>query len=291
MKLDKKTKETLLLFQQSEITEHFVYKEFADSVKNKKNRELLLKISSDELNHYNIWKKYTKKDVPPIKWKILLYKVIVKIFGISFTAKLMEKNENSAERKYRNFIGKFKETELILKDENNHENSILSLIDEKRVKYISSMVLGLNDALVELSGTLAGLSFALRNNKLIGLVGIITGIAAAMSMSSAEYLAQRSESEEGKNPIVAAFFTGVAYILTVIVLVAPYLILKNYISALIWSISNGILALLLFSFFISVVKEKSFAKTSTEMFAINAIVIIISLIIGTLVRNFIGIDI
>lgn len=288
-KYSKDTIEMIKGFQQSEITEHYVYKEIANSIKGK-NKDILLKISNDELLHYNIWKKYTNEDVPPQKWKIVFYKLIVKLFGLSFAAKLMEKNENSAEQKYKDLVNEFKETDSILKDEYEHENAVLSMIEEKKVKYIGSMVLGLNDALVELSGTLAGLSLALRNSKLIGLAGIITGIAAAMSMASAEYLSQKSEDEKDKNPLLASFFTGIAYILTVIILVAPYLLLKYYIAALVFSIINGIIALTFFSFFISVVKDKSFKHTFFEMFAINSTVIFISFLVGIFVRKTFGID-
>ena len=54
------------------------------------------------------------------------------------------------------------------------------------------MVLGLNDALVELTGTLAGLTFALANARLVALAGIITGIAATLSMAASNYLAERA---------------------------------------------------------------------------------------------------
>ena len=46
------------------------------------------------------------------------------------------------------------------------------------------MVLGLNDALVELTGTIAGLTFVLTNTTLIAMAGIITGIAATLSMAA-----------------------------------------------------------------------------------------------------------
>jgi len=50
--------------------------------------------------------------------------------------------------------------------------------------------LGLNDALVEITGTLAGLSFALRVSQTVGIAGLITGVAASLSMAASEYLSQ-----------------------------------------------------------------------------------------------------
>lgn len=60
------------------------------------------------------------------------------------------------------------------------------LLDEERLRYTGSTVLGLNDALMELTGVLAGLTLALRDTKLIVLTGAITGIAAVLSMGVSE---------------------------------------------------------------------------------------------------------
>ena len=45
----------------------------------------------------------------------------------------------------------------IVEDEDKHEQELIDLIDEERLRYVGSIVLGLNDALVELTGALAGL--------------------------------------------------------------------------------------------------------------------------------------
>ena len=91
-------------------------------------------------------------------------------------------------------------------------------INEERLNYTGSIVLGLNDALVELTGTLAGLTFALQNTKLTALAGLITGIAASFSMAASEYLSQRSEGES-ERASTSALYTGVAYICTVALLI------------------------------------------------------------------------
>jgi len=73
------------------------------------------------------------------------------------------------------------------------------------------MVLGLNDALVELTGTLAGLTFALKNTRLIALSGLITGIAATLSMAASEYLSARTEQESSR-ALKSSLYTGGAYV-------------------------------------------------------------------------------
>ncbi len=280
---------TARYFQRTELTESIVYRILARLTKGK-NRKMLLRISSDEKKHYLIWKKYTKEDVLPMWWRIWMYGGLSCLFGLSFTGRLMEKNERRAEEKYKEFVGKVKEAEKILREEQEHEDLLLSLIDEKRLYYISSMVLGLNDALVELSGTLAGLSFALQNTRLVGLAGIITGVAASLSMASAEYLSQKADDHSKKNPLIASIFTGSSYIITVILLVFPYFVFDFYLYALVVSIFMGILSVIVFSFFVAVVKDKSFSSLFKEMIFLNGFVILVSFAVGIFARRFLGVD-
>ena len=107
------------------------------------------------------------------------------------------------------------------KKEEEHEKALISILDEDRLKYIGSMVLGLNDALVELTGSLAGFTFAMQNTKLIALSGLIIGISATFSMASSEFLSARSEGR--KDAFKSCLYTGIAYIITVILLILPYL--------------------------------------------------------------------
>ena len=78
------------------------------------------------------------------------------------------------------------EAKAIILEENQHETGLLQLLGEERLRYTGSMVLGLNDVLVELTGALAGLTLALQDTKLVALTGSITGIAAALSMGASE---------------------------------------------------------------------------------------------------------
>ena len=117
-----------------------------------------------------------------------------------------------------------------MQDEESHERQLISLIREDRLNYVGSMVLGLNDALVELTGTLAGLTFAFQNTQLIALSGMITGIAASLSMAVSEYLSTRTEG--GKDALTSSLYTGTAYIITVFLLILPYLFVSNYLVCL-----------------------------------------------------------
>jgi VIT1/CCC1 family predicted Fe2+/Mn2+ transporter len=279
----------LLKMQKNEITEHNIYKILSKWLKDEKNSEILLKISQDELSHYNILKSITKKDLKPNKFKIYLYLFLTKIFGFTFVLKLMEKGEDKAIENYIKVINNYPKINKILKDEKEHEQKLLNTLDEERLNYIGSMVLGLSDALVELTGTLAGLTFAFQNTKLISISGLITGIAAALSMAGSEYLSTKAESSE-RNPLKSAIITGITYIITVLVLVLPYLITQNYILALFLALLFAVILVVIFNFYISVAKDFEFNKRFLEMTIIIFSVSFISFLIGIFIKKVLGIN-
>jgi len=155
---------------------------------------------------------------------------------------------------------------------------------------VGSIVLGLNDALVELTGTLAGLTFALQNTKLIAVAGLITGIAASFSIAASEYLSTKAE-DGNANALASSIYTGIAYIFTVFVLILPYLIFSNYFVCLGMTMTFAVLVILFFNYYISVAKDLNFRKRFWEMFTISMGVAAFSFGIGYLIRMFIGIDI
>ena len=83
------------LFQKNEITEHIVYSRLAQKTKGN-NAEILEKISQDELNHYDEWKKYTETDIRPDKKTVIKYLILSAIFGLTFVMKIMESGEKKA---------------------------------------------------------------------------------------------------------------------------------------------------------------------------------------------------
>ena len=277
-------------FQRTEITEHHIYKRLAKTVKDPENSKVLNQIADDELQHYEDWKKYTQRDIKPSQWNIWKYYLISRIFGFTFGVKLMEKGESKAQANYAQLKGKIPDIEKWIHEEEIHEQKLLAMLDEERLRYAGSVVLGLNDALVELTGALAGLTLALQNVKLIALSGLITGIAASLSMAASEYLATRSEDTE-KHPVRAAIYTGIAYIITVTLLVLPYLLFENYILDLIITLTIGVLIIAVFNYYISVAKDEPFRKSFLEMAGLSLGVATFSFIIGYFIRQWLGVDI
>jgi len=288
--LDEETKNIILTAQRNEITEHFIYEKLSQSTKDPHNRNILERISSDELNHYNFWKKYTQENVKPDKLKIWKYFLISRIFGLTFGIKLMERGEEQAQVTYGKISRFVPDAKSVVKDEDKHEKQLINMIDEDRLRYVGSMVLGLNDALVELTGALAGLTLALQNTRLIAMTGLITGIAASLSMAASEYLSTKSEAG-AKNPFKASAYTGSVYILTVLFLIFPYLIFTNFYFCLGFTILNAIIVIFIFTFYISVAKDTSFRNRFFEMALISLGIAALTFGIGFLIRIFLNVEI
>lgn len=288
--MTKKLAKEIINAQRAEITEQIVYVRLAHSIREGHNKRLLRRIAAEEGEHYLFWKGYTKEDVHPYRWKIWGYLIIARIFGITFALKLMERGEGKARLSYRMIARHIPSAKKIMKEEEAHEESLLALIDEERMKYVGSMVLGLNDAIIELTGVLAGLTLALRNTRLIAMVGFITGIAASLSMGASEYLSIKTE----QGPLVptkASLYTGSTYILTVLFLISPYLVLADYYVALLVMLSAAVVVICFFTFYISVARDVPFVKRFAEMAGISLGVAALSFTIGYIVRMTCKVDV
>jgi len=285
---DKELKDKLLTVQRNELTEHFVYDRLSQLVKDSHNKGILKRISADELKHYNFWKQHTQEDVKPDKLSMWKYVLISRILGMTFGLKLMEKGEESAQVIYDEISEAIPMAESIVADEDEHERQLLNLIDEERLRYIGAMVLGLNDALVELTGALAGLTLVLQHARLVAMAGLITGIAASLSMAASEYLSTKTE-EDGKNPIKASVYTGSAYILTVLFLIFPYLLLTNLYLSLGFTIMNALVVIFIFTLYISIAKDVVFWRRFLEMALISLGIAVFTFVIGMLVKIFLNI--
>ena len=290
MSISEEIRNNLLVYQRNEITEHQIYTRLARRISSSENSTILKKIAHEELQHYRVWKSYTGRDVSPDRLKIWFYCVISMVFGYTFGVKLMERGEDNAKDNYAQLTGVIDEAEDILHEENEHEEALIQLLDEERLQYTGSMVLGLNDALVELTGALAGFTLALQDTRLIALTGSITGIAAALSMAASEYLSTKAE-ETDKNPLKASAYTGAAYIVTVLVLIMPYLIFSNYYICLGFTLSAAVLIIAFFNYYISVAKDLPFKSRFLEMAGLSICVAGISFFIGFLMRTILGVDV
>jgi len=290
MSINQEVYEQLVLYQRDELTGHHIYKRLAQNIKSPENRRIVEQIAADELEHYDQWKSYTQREIKPDRMKIWLYYLASRILGFTFGVKLLERGEHDAQEEYDTLKAWIPEAETIMLEEHEHEEALIAMLDEEKLRYAGSMVLGLNDALVELTGTLAGLTLAFQNTRLIALSGTITGIAAALSMGASEYLSTKSE-ETDKDPLKASLYTGAAYIVTVLLLILPYLLLQNYYAALAVTLIAGVAIIAVFNYYIAVAKDEPFKRRFLEMAGLSLGVAGLSFVVGLVVREVFGVEI
>ena len=276
--------------QQNELTESVIYEKIARFAKGEENKQTLLRLAREERAHYEIWKNYTGISMKPEKGKVFKFTMIARILGFTFAVKLMERGEGHAQEEYASLAQEVEESTHIRQQEEEHEHALLGMLDEERLQYVGSMVLGLNDALVELTGSLAGFTFAMQNTRLIALSGLIIGISATFSMASSEFLAARSEGRS--DALKSCTYTGIAYLITVIALILPYLIFSNtqYLLALVCMLAVVVLIIAGFTYYTSVAQDQPFKSRFWEMALISIGVAVVSFFVGVLAKRFLGVD-
>lgn len=287
--MDNHTLQQLRKAQKNEITEYHIYTRLSASMSGN-NREVMQRIAHQEKEHYHFWQRLTGVEVAPSRLKIEWYLMLAKLLGITFALKLMERGEVDAQETYAKLALHVPEAEHIVQEEDRHEEELIALVDEERLRYMGSMVRGLNDALVELTGAVAGLTFVLGTTSLIALTGLITGTAASLSMAGSEYLGSKSE-RESKDPRRAALYTGSAYLLVVVFLILPYALMSNVYGALAAMLVNALVVIVLFAFYVSVARDEPFAHRFAEMAAISLGIAAVTFAIGYVIRQVAGISV
>jgi VIT1/CCC1 family predicted Fe2+/Mn2+ transporter len=286
--MDTKIMKAAMAAQRLEITEHLIYTRLADGCKDAKNAGILRDIGAQEKKHAEFWATKTGAEVRPNRARVFRVTLLAKVLGITFVLKQMEKNEGTASGRYAMLAEAFPEAKKLSEEEGAHEAALLAMLDEERLQYVGSIVLGLNDALVELTGALAGFTLALGDAKVISLAGLVTGISAAFSMAASDYLSSKAENNPraGKS----AIYTGVAYIITVMLLILPFLLLSAKFLALAITLATAVLIIFCFNYYISVAKEVEFKKRFLEMTGISLGVAAFSFFVGFLLKAVLGVD-
>ena len=145
----------------------------------------------------------------------------------------MEYNKKRDRRLYAS-LNRYPQIKVIIEEGEINEKILIGKIEEQRLMYMSAVVLGLNDAIIEFTGAFAGFAFAFQNSKYVAMAGDITGIAAALSMGASEYLSSKSDKNiTTKSALISASYTLVTYFVTVIALLSPFV----YLSNVYWGIS------------------------------------------------------
>ena len=117
------------------------------------------------------------------------------------------------------------------------------------------------------------------------------GVAASLSMTSSAYLQARNK-DDGENPKKesrkAAFYTGAAYFIVVLILIAPFLFIKDVFLALGIMGIAVVLIIVAISYYTSTLFKRSFGKQFREMFFLTVGVAVVAFLIGSVLRRFIN---
>jgi len=277
----------ILRYQRNEITEHLLYGILADRAPGNNGR-VLRRISEDELKHYAYFKKITGREIAPDGWRILFFRVVSFIFGLTFTLKMMENGESKAEHNYEEVEAHVPGIQRIIREERRHEADLIDQIEEEALRHLGSMVLAINNSIQEITGIVVGLTFALANALLVGKTALISGIAATLAMVASEYLSQKAESADASAPRKAAMYTGAIYLFVVAVVVTPFFVFSHHYAALGAAIGAVVFIVAVFTFFMSVVKSLDYKKALVEVSLITAGVVALSLAAGMGMRMVFG---
>ncbi len=284
-------KKKILRFQQDEATNAEIYERVANLLPDASNADIMRRIAEDERKHALRWEAVTGTRLKPQGLKVSLFVFLARFLGLTFAVKKLEKGEADGQNGYAGILADFPDVQAIIDEENSHEDALVAMIDEERLKYAGSVVLGLNDALVELTGALAGFTFAFQNTRLVAMTGLITGVSAAFSMAASEYLSQRSEPDSDISAGKSSLYTGIAYIITVFLLVLPFFLTANFLLALGTTLILVILIILGFNYYLCTAKDLPFRRHFLEMFAVSMGVTLLSFGVGMAVKKFLGVEI
>ncbi len=280
---------------QDEYADRAVYLALSRRERNPEFKKALENIASGEESHYEFWKTYAPDVRVSAKRPRLVVIVLLRlVLGLTFTLKLLERHEGKLHERYRKIAegipegdkGRF---QAMMDSEEGQEDLLIGKIQEHRVKYMSFIVLGLADAVVEISGIHAGSLGIYGQTKLAGLAGIIAGMAASIAMGTAAY-AQAKQGFQGSAKW-SAIYTGVSYMITAIFLALPYFLTLDMVGALGTSLVIGVVLVATMTFYDTVISARPFKRQFGEIAGIILAASLALFIIGTVVGHYLGIRI
>ena len=282
-------------FCKDELRDYEIYKSLSKI--DKKNRKILEEFAKQEYEHYKFWQKFLKEKV---HYKLNIFYhffliLIKKIFGITFLIKFLERHETETIKKYEEFLkyleGEDKEKlKEIIKQEKSHEEKLIKMLKDENLKYINFSVLGTTDAIIEVTGVHAGFLGLTTSTLIAGLAGLIVGFSASISMGAAAYMQSKYSRDKSISPWKAGIFTGISYLISVILLAIPYFLSKDMIVAFASSIVIASMLILIFSFISSVLEKKSLAREFMENILLIMLVSFASFMFGEFLAKTFGIE-
>lgn len=263
--LDEEARRLAERFCREEITVHHIYRWLAE--RDLERRQQLLRLAEQERRHYMFWSSILGHGCKPSRASLGWITLVYRILGPSFMIRLLERGEKSTIEHYRRFANRLRGEareilEQIIREEEEHEKTLLSGIEDLRVKYMGYIALGLADAIVEITGVHAGFLGATASTLMAGIAGLVVGFSAALSMAGAAYLQAKHGGEE--RPSASALVTGLSYIFSVVLLALPYFLTASMALAFAASLAMAMLLSGGFTYYSAVVEDKPFLREFVE---------------------------
>ncbi|HXG00787.1 MAG TPA: VIT1/CCC1 family protein [Bacteroidota bacterium] len=283
----------LIRYCEDEYTDHLVYQKLAARENNAERRETLMSLSHQEEAHYKFWNSLLDGYEPRVRRLFLQMVVLMRyLFGVTFAVKFLERHEEQVIEEYRRVRPQLDgeagtRLDQIIADEEKHEDFFIGQINEGVVKYLGFIVLGLADAIIEITGVHAGFLGVTSSTTMAGVAGLVVGFAAAISMATAAYLQAKQSTE--RNPITSALITGFSYILAVVFLALPYFLTGNMLLAFIVSLFMAMLLTAYFTFYSAVLFDRHFGKEFLESSALTIGTAIATYLFGEFLGRLFGI--
>ncbi len=280
-----------------EYNDYVVYKRLAEyrSESNPRLSEVLNELAETERKHFEFWRKFVPEFQPRASGRrvniILLLRII---FGVTFGVRYLEHHEATVIQYYKSIADLIPEADKtrfqeMLGDEEQHEKQFSEQVESSAVRYISFVVLGLADALVEITGIHAGSLGIYNSTEIAGLAGVIAGAAASLAMASAAF-AQAKQGFAGSAKL-SAVYTGVSYFVTAVVLASPYFLTRIMLTALSASLILAVVIVAFTTFYSSIISDKSFKRDFGEILSILFGTTAVLYVLGYVIRYSIGITI
>ena len=277
-----------------EYADYLLYQRLAKREKNPHNREMLERLSAQELGHYKFWARFEPGYVPKVNPLFLaLFFAMRYVLGLTFTIKFLERHEFRVVEEYKRALSQIpeehrEELATLIRDEEEHENFFISQLKEKVIQYIGFIALGLADAIVEITGVHAGFLGVTGSTLVAGISGLIVGFAAAISMGSAAYIQAKQDVQ--RSPFLSAIATGISYIVSVVMLALPYFLTPDMATAFLVSVVVGVLMIALLTFYSAVVFDRRFWREFLEATGLMLGTAVATFFVGKLLGRVFGIE-
>lgn len=231
--------------------------------------ETLSQLAAMEKRHMEFWQRYVPEERPKAR-RLSLYWIafLRNVLGITFVTRYLDRHETKVIHQYRAAAALIPQEDKaafdqVIADEELHERELGKSVETAAVQYISFIVLGLADALVEITGIHAGSLGIYSSTKIAGLAGVIAGGAASLAMSSAAFA--QAKQGFGGSARMSAIYTGVSYFVTAVTLASPYFLTKNMLEAISVSLTLAVIILALSTYYSSIISEKPFTRDFLEI--------------------------